>query len=168
MTRAQAKRIGEIDKEINKIEGITPGRRTAKQAEDLKKLRQERNTILNKVGTKDADEVAKLSAAAYNPEIEKAQSEYQKLLKEREALAKRIGTDKAPGKVELQTMDKQVAAAEKKLKDLGADVEPVEPLWKADGKTTTPKKTEPKPAEPKTAPKEPERIQIWIHALKQK
>ena len=156
MTRAQAKRIGEIDKEINKIEGITPGRRTAKQAEDLKKLRQERNTILNKVGTKDADEVAKLSAAAYNPEIEKAQSEYQKLLKEREALAKRIGTDKAPGKVELQTMDKQVAAAEKKLKDLGADVEPVEPLWKADGKTTTPKKTEPKPAEPKTAPKEPE------------
>ena len=156
MTRAEGKRIQEIDARIAELEKKT--NRTADEAAELTKLRQERNTILNKVGTKDADEVAKLSAAAYNPEIEKAQSEYQKLLKEREALAKRIGTDKAPGKVELQTMDKQVAAAEKKLKDLGADIEPVDPLWKADGNVTTSKKAEPKQAEPKTAPKEPETV----------
>lgn len=146
MTRAQAKRIGEIDKEINKIEGVTPGRRTAKQAEDLKKLRQERNTILNKVGTKDADELARMQKAAYNPELEKAQSDYQKLLKEREALAQRVGTNRAPGKVELQDIDRRIANQEKKLKDLGADVDPVEPLWKGDGNASTPKKNETKNA----------------------
>ncbi len=153
MTRAQAKRISEIDKKIATLESKV--NRTQKEAAELTKLRQERNTILNKVGTKDADEVAKLSAGAYNPEIEKAQSEYQKLLKEREALAKRMGTDKAPGKVEVQTMDKQIAAAEKKLKDLGADVEPVEPLWGNKNPTGTKPKTdtpEPKPAEPTAEP----------------
>ena len=154
MTRAEGKRIQEIDARIAELEKKT--NRTADEAAELTKLRQERNTILNKVGTKDADEVAKLSAAAYNPEIEKAQSEYQKLLKEREALAKRIGTDKAPGKVELQDIDRRIANQEKKLKDLGADIEPVDPLWKADGNVTTSKKAEPKQAEPKTAPKEPE------------
>jgi len=153
MTRAEGKRIQEIDARIAELEKKT--NRTADEAAELTKLRQERNTILNKVGTKDADEVAKLSAAAYNPEIENAQREYQKLLKEREALAKRMGTDKAPGKVEVQTMDKQIAAAEKKLKDLGADVEPVEPLWGNKNPTGTKPKTDaPEPkAEPTTAPK---------------
>ena len=140
MTRAQAKRIRKIDARIAELEKTT--NRTADEATELTKLRQERNTILNKVGTKDADEVAKLSADAYNPKIEEAQSEYQKLLKEREALAKRMGTNRSPGKVELQDIDRRIANQEKKLKDLGANVEPVEPLWKGGNNTVASK---PKP-----------------------
>lgn len=147
MTRAQAKRIQSIDENIARYQKqlkTAKGSEAKKLQAEIETQKSRRARILNEVGAKDADELATLSRAAYKPEIEAAQTEYQKLLKEREALAKRIGTDKAPGKVELQDIDRRIAAQEQRLKELGAEVEPVEPLWKP--QQTTPK-TEPK-AEP--------------------
>ena len=66
MTHSQAKRLTNIDRQIEKITSIDEGRRTAEDAQKLKKLRQERNTILNKVGTKDPSEIAQLQRAALN------------------------------------------------------------------------------------------------------
>lgn len=171
MTRAQAKRIGEIDKEINKIESITPGRRTAKQTEDLKKLRQERNTILNKVGTKDADEVARLQQAALNEQaIKDAQKEYQVALKKRnemaDYMAKHNGNPpQGKTRFDVKDINDEVAKAEKKLKDLGQEVTPAEPLQIGKKPTVASAETKPadntaktkdtKPAESSANPKEP-------------
>lgn len=69
MTRSQAKNLTDIENRINKIESIDASRRTAKDADTLKKLRQERNTILNKVGTKDPSEIARLKQSALNGSI---------------------------------------------------------------------------------------------------
>jgi hypothetical protein len=69
MTRSQAKNLTDIENRINKIESIDASRRTAKDADTLKKLRQERNSILNKVGTKDPSEIARLKQSALNGSI---------------------------------------------------------------------------------------------------
>lgn len=66
MTRSQAKNLTDLERRIEKIESIDAGKRTAEDAKTLKKLRQERNTILNKVGTKDPSEIARLKQTALN------------------------------------------------------------------------------------------------------
>ena len=66
MTRSQAKNLTDLERRIEKIESIEASKRTAEDAKTLKKLRQERNTILNKVGTKDPSEIARLKQTALN------------------------------------------------------------------------------------------------------
>ena len=155
MERSQAKKLSEIDARIAELEKKT--NRSAEEAAELTNLRAERNRILNQVGTKDAAEVAAMQRAAYKPEVEAAQADYQKLLAERERYAKLIGTDKDPGRHVLQDIDRRIADQEKKLKDLGVDVEPVEPLWKPQANTPKPKaEVEAKPVDNTAKPKEPE------------
>ncbi len=66
MTRSQAKNLTDLERRIQKIESIEASRRSANDAKTLKKLHQERNTILNKIGTKDPSEIARLKQNALN------------------------------------------------------------------------------------------------------
>lgn len=165
MTPAQAKKLEELDTKIAKLEAKT--NRTADEAAELKKLRQERNTLLNKVGTKDADEIAKLSSAAFDQKaIETAQTEYETAKKRYDYVKKYMSEHngnlpQGTTKYDLQTINNNMANAEKKLKDLGQEVVPVEPLQIGKKPTVTPAETKPvdntakpkdtKPAEPKPA-----------------
>lgn len=126
MTASQAKRLDEIDARIAKIKN------TPNSADELKKLNQERNTILNKVGSKDAEVVEVAKKTAYSEkEIADAQSELQKA---KDALAKRKKWEaENPGaaKNDLQSKNsngykvrQDVTAAENKLKEMGIEFEP--------------------------------------------
>ncbi len=70
MTQSQAKHLTNIDRQINKIKSIEPSRRTHQQRQQLLKLNQEKNTILNKIGTKDPAEIARLQQSALNGSTE--------------------------------------------------------------------------------------------------
>lgn len=166
VTSAQAKKLDELESEIAKLESKT--NRTEAEAEKLKKLHQERNTLLNKVGTKDADEIAKAKNVAYDKKaVQQAQSEYDEIMKQRDYvedyMAKHNGNPpNGMSKQRIQELNDKVATAEKKLKDLGQDVTPKEPLQigkkptakPADAKPveTTPKPEDAKPAENPTSP----------------
>lgn len=92
MTATQAKRLDEIDARLTKIQTELNANPSASRAAELRaertRLTQEKNTILNKVGTKDADEIANAKSAAYSAkEIADAQ---QELDDARSALQKRL------------------------------------------------------------------------------
>ena len=173
MSAGQAKRLDELDGKIATLESKT--NRSAAEADELKKLRQERNELKNKIGTKDADELDKAKNAAFDKKaVETANKEYdtakQRYDHVRQYMAEHNGNPpERTDKYAVQKINNDMAAAEKKLKDLGQDVEPVEPLQigkkptvepettkPVDNteKATEPKSTEPKPAESGTNPKE--------------
>ncbi len=156
MSAGQAKRLDELDGKIATLESKT--NRSAAEADELKKLHQERNELKNKIGTKDADELDKAKNAAFDKKaVETANKEYdtakQRYDYVRKYMAEHNGNPpKGTDKYAVQKINNDMAAAEKKLKDLGQDVEPVEPLQI--GKKPTVEPAEAKPVESGTNPKE--------------
>ena len=75
MSRSQAKALTDIDRQISKINSINVSKRTAQNRKDLIKLNQERNRILNQIGTKDPAEIARLQQSALNGSAETAFTE---------------------------------------------------------------------------------------------
>lgn len=132
MDASQAKKLEELNNDIAKIE--SKANRTPEEAEKLKKLHQERNTLMNKVGTKDADELAKMQKEAFNQkDIQKAQEDYDKIMERRNYVAKYMAEHNGnpPSGVSKQAVreiNENVSKAESKLKDLGQEVNPMEPL----------------------------------------
>lgn len=132
MTSPQAKKLEELDADIAKLESKT--NRTEEEANKLKKLHQERNELKNKIGTKDADELAKAQSVAFDKKaVETAQTEYETAKKRYDYVKKYMAEHngnppKNVSKQELQQINDNMANAEKKLKDLGQDVTPAEPL----------------------------------------
>ncbi len=172
MTRAQAKRIQSIDENIARYQKqlkTAKGSEAKKLQAEIETQKSRRARILNEVGTKDADEIAKLQKAAFDEQaIKDAQSEYQAALKKRNEMADYMAKHNGnppQGKIRFDVKDinDEVAKAEKKLKDLGQEVTPAEPLQIGKKPTTTPKDGEtPKPkdgdtpgAKPETKPAEP-------------
>lgn len=156
MSAGQAKRLDELDGKIATLESKT--NRSAAEADELKKLHQERNELKNKIGTKDADELDKAKNVAFDKKaVETANKEYdtakQRYDYVRKYMAEHNGNPpKGTDKYAVQKINNDMAAAEKKLKDLGQDVEPVEPLQI--GKKPTVEPAEAKPVESGTNPKE--------------
>ena len=172
MTRAQAKRIQSIDENIARYQKqlkTAKGSEAKKLQAEIETQKSRRARILNEVGTKDADEIAKLQKAAFDEQaIKDAQSEYQAALKKRnemaDYMAKHNGNPpQGKTRFDVKDINDEVAKAEKKLKDLGQEVTPAEPLQIGKKPTTTPKDGEtPKPkdadvpkAEPKAEPTAP-------------
>ena len=147
MTPAQAKKLDELNTKITALESKT--NRTHQEAEELKKLHQERNELMNKLGTKDADELARAQSAAFDQKaIDDARLEYDKAMERRnyvaDYMAKHNGNPpKNVTKQSINEINDNVAKAEKKLKELGQDVTPAEPLKIGQKPTVT--TTEPKP-----------------------
>ena len=139
MTSTQAKRLDEIDNRLTKIQAELNANPSASRASELRtertRLTQEKNTILNKVGTKDADEIANAKTAAYSAkEIQTAQRELDDA---RTALQRRLDWEskQSPNalKNDLQSRNSagraardKVRAAEQKLRDMGETVTPME------------------------------------------
>ena len=139
MTSTQAKRLDEIDNRLTKIQAELNANPSASRASELRtertRLTQEKNTILNKVGTKDADEIANAKTAAYSAkEIQTAQRELDDA---RTALQRRLEWEskQSPNalKNDLQSRNSagraardKVRAAEQKLRDMGEAVTPME------------------------------------------
>ena len=138
MTASQAKRLDEIDARLIRIQSELDANPSASRAADLRaertRLTQEKNTILNKVGTKNADDINNAKAAARSAdEIATAQRELDDA---RAALRKRLDWEsKNPGaaKNDLQSKNSNgrklrndVRAAEQKLRDMGESVTPME------------------------------------------
>lgn len=139
MTSTQAKRLDEIDNRLTKIQAELNANPSASRASELRtertRLTQEKNTILNKVGTKDADEIANAKTAAYSAkEIQTAQRELDDA---RTALQRRLDWEskQSPNalKNDLQSRNSagraardKVRAAEQKLRDMGESVTPME------------------------------------------
>lgn len=145
MTVAQAKKLDELNAKIGKLESKT--NRTHQEAEELKKLHQERNTLLNKIGTKDADELAKLSGAAYDKKaVDEARAEYDAAIKRRDAMAKYMSEHngnlpQGTTKYDIQKINNDVANAENKLKELGEQFTPAEALQPGRKPSVTPADT---------------------------
>lgn len=139
LTATQAKRLDEIDARLARIQSELESNPSASRAAELRsertRLTQEKNTISNKIGTKDPDEIAQAKTAAYNAkEIANAR---QELDNARTALQKRLDWEskQSPGalKNDLQsprsfgrTARENVRAAEQKLRDMGESVTPME------------------------------------------
>ncbi len=139
MTASQVKRLDEIEARLPKIQAELNANPSARRAAELRtertRLTQEKNTILNKIGTKNADEIAQAKTAAYSAkEIADAQRELDDA---RNALQKRLDWEskQSPGalKNDLQSPSSagraardNVRAAEQKLRNLGETVTPME------------------------------------------
>ena len=132
MTPSQAKKLDELNNDIAKIE--SKANRTPEEVDELIKLHQERNTLMNKVGTKDADELAKMQKEAFNQkDIQKAQEDYDKIMERRNYVAKYMAEHngnppKGTNKQVIREINESVSKAETKLKELGQEVTPMEPL----------------------------------------
>ncbi len=154
MDASQAKTLDELNNDIAKIE--SKANRTPEEAEKLKKLYQERNTLMNKVGAKDADELAKMQKEAFNEkDIQKAQEDYDKIMERRNYVAEYMAEHNGnpPSGVSKQAVreiNENVSKAENKLKELGQEVTPMEPLEIGKKPTVKPVETGPSP---KPAPK---------------
>lgn len=134
MTHAQAKRLDEIDKSLAKVDDALSKHPTAELRKQKTKLTQERNELLNKIGTKDDAALAVAKSDAYRAhDIDLAHQEYDDLLKKRNEWDNYMknhngNPPQSVGKKEIESLNNQIAQAEKKLTDLGETVQPAKKL----------------------------------------
>ena len=134
MTHAQAKRLDEIDKSLAKVDDALSKHPTAELRKQKTKLTQERNELLNKIGTKDDAALAVAKSDAYRAhDIDLAHQEYDNLLKKRNEWDNYMKNHNGNppqnvGKKEIESLNNQIAQAEKKLTDLGESVQPAKKL----------------------------------------
>ena len=134
MTYPQAKRLDEIDKSLAKVDDALSKHPTAELRKQKTKLTQERNELLNKIGTKDDAALAVAKSDAYRAhDIDLAHQEYDNLLKKRNEWDNYMKNHNGNppqnvGKKEIESLNNQIAQAEKKLTDLGESVQPAKKL----------------------------------------
>ena len=139
LTRAQAKRLDDLNIQEEQLLARQRANPSASEAEDIRRqlitVRQERQTLLNQLGNPSDEALDAAKAEAYRlDELQTAQTELERLQQHRAGLytTNRNGQQvlrQGATRYDVQDVDRQIAQQQQRIRELGGDVP---------GATTTP------------------------------
>ena len=132
LTRAQAKRLDDLNIQEEQLLARQRANPSASEAEDIRRqlttVRQERQTLLNQLGNPSDEALDAAKAEAYRlDELQTAQAELERLQQHRAGLytTNRNGQQvlrQGATRYDVQDVDRQIAQQQQRIRELGGDV----------------------------------------------